>query len=95
MLSHHNVEGVDGAMCSSESRCCVQVTSATSEARLLNSASTEDLETECNFFDFQEIGLFPRNSTYPEVDLLFRISDPESASLHSLRCSPDLSWTGE
>lgn len=47
-----------------------QATSATMCAKALYLASVELPKTEFCFLDCQEIGLFPKNTTYPVTNLL-------------------------
>ena len=61
-------------------RLMSQTTSATVEARLLNSASAELLETVDYFFDFQEISESPIFTAYPLTDFLVVRHEPQSPS---------------
>lgn len=58
----------------------IQNTSTTQWANALYSTSVELLETVGCFFDCHEIGLDPRYTTKPEIDLLELISATQSES---------------
>lgn len=58
----------------------IHVTSTTVLAKDLYSASAVDLETVHFFFDPHVTRFGPRNTQYPEIDLLSFRSEPQSAS---------------
>lgn len=58
----------------------IQHTSAAQLARALYSTFVELRDTEDCFVDCHEMGLDPRNTTYPVIDHLVLISEAQSAS---------------
>ena len=62
------------------------INSQTTDAIALYSASAEDLETVCCFFDFQDIKESPRNTQYSVIGLLISRQLAQSESEKDFRC---------
>ena len=62
------------------------ISSQTTATIALYSASAEDLETVCCFFDFQDIKESPRNTQYPVIDLLVSGQPAQSESEKDFKC---------
>lgn len=66
--------------CRSQKSCLIQTNSTNVMTSALYSASVDDLETVCYFFEAHEIEFEPKNTIKPKIDLL---------SLRSLAQSPN------
>ena len=79
-LSQQRIAGFEWLTPSSFSNERSQVSSQVAFAIDLYSASADDLETVCCFFDFQEIKESPRNTQKPLTDLLLSRQPAQSES---------------
>lgn len=91
-LSQSNVTGTIRWMCRSLNKEDSHTTSHVALAIDLYSASADDLDTVCCFFDFQEINESPKNTQKPEIDrrVSGQVAQSESQNVLSVRLEEEL-----
>ena len=85
-LSQNRTGTPGNEMCRKANNCLIQSNSAEVKDKARYSASMEDRETVYCFLEDHEMGLLPKKTTKPVVDLLSLGSPAQSASLNAFNC---------